>query len=185
MLAINFSPFPTITTERLLLRRLSLDDTERMHFLRTDENVLRFVNRDPDADMQATKEKIEWLLRLTEENEAISWAITLKDEPGKMIGNIGYWNIQKENFRAETGYVLHPDHWKKGIMKEALNAILPYAFNTMKLHSIEANINPENIASAAVLESCGFVKEAYHRENFYHKGIFYDTVIYSRLNDVG
>lgn len=66
-------------------------------------------------------------------------------------------------------------------MKEALKPVLQYAFTKMNLHSIEANINPDNIASAALLESCGFIKEAYHKENYYYDGVFYDSVIYSKL----
>lgn len=68
-------------------------------------------------------------------------------------------------------------------MKEALNAVIDYAFTTMNLHSIEANINPDNTASGALLESGGFVKEAHHKENFYFDGVFYDSIIYSKLNE--
>ena len=112
----------------------------------------------------------------------IQWAITLKENPATLIGTIGYWRIIPEHYRAEIGYMLHPSCWGKGIMKEALNAVIKYAFEKMKLHSIEANINPDNIPSAALLESCGFIKEAFHKENYYFDGVFYDSIIYSRLN---
>ena len=68
-------------------------------------------------------------------------------------------------------------------MKETLNAVIDYAFTTMNLHSIEANINPDNTSSEALLKSCGFVKEAYHKENYYFAGVFYDSIIYSKLNE--
>jgi ribosomal-protein-alanine N-acetyltransferase len=58
---------------------------------------------------------------------------------------------------------------------------LKYGFNTVGLHSIEANIAPENIASARLLEKAGFVREAYFRENLFFNGRFLDTVIYSIL----
>ncbi len=182
MISLNFTPFPVIETNRLLLRSLSVDDAADMFYLRSNEQVTAYFNRAPDASIDATVAKMEEILQLQKKNEAVFWVITLKESPEVMIGNIGYWNIIKEHHRAEIGYLLHPAHWKKGIMKEALLAVIDYAFNTMKLHSIEANINPENLASAALLESCNFKKEAFFKENYYYDGVYYDSIIYSRLN---
>ena len=89
--------------------------------------------------------------------------------------------LQKENFRAEIGYALLPDYYKKGIADEALKAVIDYGFNTMNLHSIEANLNPDNIASAELLEKNNFEKEAYFKENYYFEGKFIDSLIYSLL----
>jgi ribosomal-protein-alanine N-acetyltransferase len=135
-----------------------------------------------DSSINVTKAKIEEILKLQDSNDAVFWVIAFPGNPSEMIGNIGYWRMQKEHYRAEIGYLLHPDHWKKGIMKEALAAVVKYAFDEMGLHSIEANINPDNTASGKLLESCGFEKEAYHKENYFHDGVFYDSIIYSRLN---
>ena len=66
-------------------------------------------------------------------------------------------------------------------MKEAINCIVEYGFTVLKLHSIEALLNPDNIASSSVLEKTGFVKEGHLKGNFYFKGEFGDTLIYSRL----
>ena len=66
-------------------------------------------------------------------------------------------------------------------MKEALIKVIEYGFNEMKLHSIEAHINPANSASAGILEATGFIREAYFKEDFYYKGVFSDTAIYSKL----
>src|SRR6185295_19509224 len=101
--------------------------------------------------------------------------------PSKIIGYIGYWRMKKEHYRAEIGYALHPAYWKKGIMKEAILAVLDYGFNTMQLHSVEANINADNNASAGILEATGFIKEAHFKEDFFFDGIFRDTIIYSKL----
>lgn len=182
MLSLNFTPFPTIETERLLLRSLSMDDADTMHSLRNNPQVLEYLNRDPDASIEETRKKMEVIIKNQEENIAIFWAIAYKETPSAMIGNICYWQIQKQNYRAEVGYMLHPAHWQKGIMKEALKAVLQYGFTEMKLHSIEAGINADNTASASLLKSCGFVKEAFFRENYYYNGIFYNSEIYSILN---
>jgi ribosomal-protein-alanine N-acetyltransferase len=61
-------------------------------------------------------------------------------------------------------------------MDEVAKAVLDYGFNTLKLHSIEANINPENIASQKLLEKNGFVREAYFKENFFWQGKFWKVM---------
>ena len=78
--------------------------------------------------------------------------------------------------------MLHPAHWRKGIMKEAIHAVVDYGFNILGFHSIEALLSPENIASSMVLERTGFVKEGHLKESFHFNGKFGDTAIYSRLN---
>ena len=66
-------------------------------------------------------------------------------------------------------------------MQESLVATINYGFQTMKLHSIAAVINPDNKASIKLLERNHFVKEAHFKENYYHQGEFRDTEIYSLL----
>src|SRR5438067_3727381 len=96
---------------------------------------------------------------LERNNEAINWAITITGD-NKLLGTICFWNINKEHYRSEIGYVLHTDFQGKGIMQEAMVAILKYGFETMNLHSVEANVNPDNVSSIKLLERNYFVKEA-------------------------
>ena len=77
--------------------------------------------------------------------------------------------------------MLHPDFWGKGIMKEALMAAIDFGFTEMNLHSIEAHINPENTVSGILLEKTGFIREAYFKEDFYFRGKFIDTAVYTLL----
>ena len=181
MLTVNFSPFPLLETARLQLRCISEKDAAEMFFLKSNKEVLKYLDRDAFVSKTEALTFIKLILSKLQNNESVSWAITYKDS-GKMIGTIEYWRFIKEHFRAEVGYMLHPDEWGKGIMKEALGKVIQYAFKEIGLHSIEANINPGNAASAALLESKGFVKEAYFRENYYHSGNFTDSVIYSLVN---
>jgi ribosomal-protein-alanine N-acetyltransferase len=116
-----------------------------------------------------------------EANETLFWGIEWKENPGKLIGTICFWHFKHEHYRAETGYLLHPAWWRKGIMKEALAAIVRFGFEHLQLHSIEAHISPDNIASKKLLQSQGFVQEAYFRENFYFRGKFLDTAVYSLI----
>ncbi|MDB5247728.1 MAG: family N-acetyltransferase [Segetibacter sp.] len=116
-------------------------------------------------------------------NESIIWAITQKGDT-KLIGMICFWNIIKEHYRAEIGYSLLYDFQGKGIMQEAMSAIIKYGFEKMNLHSIEANVNPANESSIKLLERNDFIKEAYFKENYFYDGKFLDTAIYSLLTTV-
>ena len=182
MLQPNFHPFPQIETERLLLRKLKNEDADEIFKLRSDENVMKYIGKDPITTMDQAKEFIQLVNNSLATNFGITWAMSLKEKPGKLIGTIGHWRLMKEHYRAEVGYMLLPEFWRKGIMKEALMKVIDFGFNEMKLHSIEAHINPRNAASAGILESAGFVREAYFKEDFFYKGEFSDTAIYSRLH---
>lgn len=181
MLALSFTPFPELKTGRLLLRKLQRTDADEMFFLRTNEDVLRYIGREPTKTIAEAEEFINKINKAVDENESILWGIAFLNEPSTIIGTICIWNFQTEHYRGEIGYILHPDHWRKGLMKEAINAVVDYGFSILGLHSIEAQLNPENKGSSAVLESTGFTKEGHLKENFYFNGEFRDTAIYSKL----
>jgi len=84
-----------------------------------------------------------------------------------MIGDFGYWNLQKQHLRAEIGYELHPDYWGKGFMTEVMQTVLSFGFKTMKFHSVEANVTPGNKASVSLLLRNGFRLEGQFKENYY------------------
>ena len=181
MLDLNFDPFPTITTERLTLREIKNTDASELFHLRSDKNVMQFIDRPLAETIDDALKLIKIIADGHTNKESITWAITLKDNPG-LIGTIGFWRIEKEHYRAEIGYLLNPLQQGKGIMQEAVTAVLPYGFETMKLHSVEANVNPFNTASIKLLEKNGFVREGYFRENYYYNGKFLDSAIYSLLS---
>ena len=178
----GFFPFPEIKTQRLFLRQVALSDTREILFLRSNEQVMHFIDREKTKTSEEAAAFLQTIIDQYQKNEALMWAITLADQPEKLIGTVGYWHMQKEHFRAELGYTLHPDHWKKGIMNESIRAVISYGFGPMQLHSIEARINPDNLASANVLEKTGFSRDGYFKEDYYFQGRFKDTAIYSIVN---
>lgn len=99
----------------------------------------------------------------------------------QLIGTMGFWRFDERNARGELSYELHTAYHRQGFMTEAAQAICRFAFTDLKLHSIEANIDPRNQASANLLERIGFKREAYFRENYFLDGKFYDSVIYCLL----
>jgi len=174
-----FQPFPVIETGRLLLREVLESDAPEYFILRSDERILEYIGREPATELSEAVAHIRLVAEGIAINDKINWGICLKENPDKIIGTIGYWRFTPQHHRVELGYVLMPEHWRKGYMKEAILAVLDYAFDVMKVHSIEANIDPENLASAAVLKAAGFVQEGHVRENFLFRGKFKDTGIFS------
>ena len=183
MLQVNFAPFPEIRTERLYLRRLNEQDLPEILVLRSDKDVMKYIDKERAKDLKDAEKFLKMINESLDTGNGILWGIELKDKPGSIIGNICYWRLLKEHYRAEVGYVLLPEFWKKGIMKEALSEVIIFGHNTMNLHSIEARINPRNKASASLLISTGFKKEAYFKEDYFFNGEFGDTEVYSRLKD--
>lgn len=181
MININFTPFPNLETERLHLRRVMNEDVNEIMALRSDKETMKYIPRPLVKTKEDALEHIALIDSKIETNEGINWAITLKNNP-KLIGIIGHYRISTENFRAEIGYMLLPEYHGKGIISEAIKEVVKYGFQIMKLHSIEAIIDPENSASEKVLQKNGFVKEAHLKENHFYEGRFLDTVIYSLLN---
>lgn len=179
---LSFQPFPELQTSRLLLRQLTANDIDIIFFLRSDEQVLRYVHREPAASPQEAADFIRRIHANAQTGEGVLWGIALQESPDTIVGTICLWNIQPEDYRTEVGFVLHPDHWRKGIMKEALLTVIGYAFTTLQFHSLEGRVDPDNIASATLLESVGFVREGYFKENFCFRGRFMDTAVYSLVH---
>ena len=180
MLNINLTPFPEISTKRLRLRKVTPADVDVIFVLRSDERIIEFIDRDPAKDLEDAKKAITMVTDLQERNEGINWLMTLR-ETGKAIGTIGLWQFEKENHRAEVGYVLHPDFWGAGYMSEAMNEVLRFAFHDLNLHNVQAYISPENIRSARVLERNGFRKEAHFRDFTFFQGRYTDAAVYTIL----
>lgn len=181
MLEVNFDPFPVLETERLVLRRTTLDDANDYFFLRSSPEAMKHICKPLQKNVEETKELIYKINEMIAFNDGISWAVCLKKN-NIMIGSVSFHHLYKEHYRAEIGYMLHPDFWKMGIISEAVDAIINYGFNTLNFHSIEAHIDPTNIGSEKLLQKFNFVKEAYFKENYFFNGKFLDSAVYGLLN---
>ncbi|MEI7734296.1 MAG: GNAT family N-acetyltransferase [Ferruginibacter sp.] len=182
MLEPDFTSFPVLTTERLILRQIDAADAPQILALRSSELVMKYINKERAKNLEDAMAFVERVNTGLSSGEGITWGMALKEAPEKLIGTIGLWRIIKQHYRAEIGYMLHPDLWGKGYTNEAIKAVIDCGFTTIQLHSIEAHINPGNAASAGLLESNGFVREAYFKEDYFYEGQFLDSAIYSLLN---
>lgn len=181
MLQLNFSPFPILSSTLLTLRQIKKSDADQVLYLRGNPEVMKYIDKPLQKKAEEALAHIELIESGIQNNNSINWAICLSEDP-TLLGIIGYHIIDKINHRAEIGYILHDAYWGKGIANEAIKMVLNFAFTEMNLHSIEARINPENLASKNILLKNNFKKEAYFKENFYANGKFLDTEVFSLLN---
>ena len=175
-----FETFPQLETERLILREITFDDAPDVFRIYTDPAVMRYWGSGPMQSIEEARRKIEAIGAAFRAREGIRWGITSKGDD-RLIGSCGHWRLMKQHFRSEIGYELAPEHWGQGLMTEAIGAIVRFGFERMGLHSIEAQIDPDNLASRKVLEKLGFVQEGYFRENYCLDGQFTDTAVFSLL----
>jgi ribosomal-protein-alanine N-acetyltransferase len=182
MLKLEFSTFPVLETPRLILRAHANTDSETLFAMRNNDDVMRFIHRERQKTIAEIEDFITEFNLGCQQGKHLAWVIAWKENPDQMIGSIGYWRTDLANYRAEIGYMLHPTYWRKGIVSEALTKTIEFGFTAMKLHSIHANVSPDNEASRQILIKHGFMKEAYLKEDHYFNGKFLDSEIYGRLN---
>lgn len=180
MVNINFKPFPGLTTERLILRQITYDDMQEFHILKSDKRLLKYYGAKPRTYEESCL-KLKSLNDDIAMNESITWGIALK-ENNRIVGSICLWNIYKEQAKAEIGYELMYEWQGKGIMQEAIQAIIDYGFKIMELQLIEAVPDPENIKSVKLLENNNFTREEQFTEIDPLSGITSNRVLYLLKN---
>ena len=156
MLEINFCPFPDIETERLLLRQAGIKDDNEIYQLKSDDAVLKYIKTPKCASIEDARAFINKINLGITSNKWIFWGITAK-ETDRIMGTICLWNIDTERLKAEVGYDLLPCYQGKGIMNEAMAAVIKYGFNRMQLCLIEAHTNPCNTKSIQLLQRNNFI----------------------------
>lgn len=182
MKEINFTPFPTLTTARLMLRQLSTDDANKIFAIRSDERVNKYLDRTGCKTLEEARQFIDKINTGIANNECIYWAIALKNKPG-LIGTICLWNISKEQSKAEIGFELLPDYQGKGFMQEAVTAVIEYGFKTMKLSLIEGVVDPNNARSIKLMEKNNFRLVTNTRNSNPDDESIPNTVVYELIND--
>ncbi|MBT2623477.1 MULTISPECIES: GNAT family N-acetyltransferase [Chryseobacterium] len=152
---VNFSIFPALETERLNLRRLSLEDAQAIYELRSDHEVAKLTGREPANSISDATAYIQKIENLFNENSCIFWAISYKDQSA-LIGALCFWNFDLSNKSVEIGYELLPEFQKMGIMGEGLRAIINFGFENMGAETITAFPSAHNPSSVNILEKLNF-----------------------------
>lgn len=145
------NPFPVLKTARLTLRQLATGDEQQIFILRSDSGVNKYLDRQKSRTIDDAKDFIHRILN----SDALYWAITLNDK-NTLVGTVCLFGFPEQQYRCEIGYELLTDFQGQGIMKEAVQRVLTYAFNTMKVKRIEAWMHRDNTRSIKLLENLSF-----------------------------
>jgi len=176
----EFTKFPIMESERLLFRKFEKNDAEALFKIRSNDLVMKYMDTLIHKSKGDSSALISSILTDFKNRIGINWAIVDKSNH-QLVGSFSFWRLIKTHCRAEIGYSMHPDYWGQGIMNETFKTLIEFGFNNLQLHSLEANVNPQNDQSIKLLERVGFKKEAHFRENFLHNGHFIDSLIYCLL----
>lgn len=178
MSVLFFKETPELETERLVLRKITMEDAEDIYDYASDEEVPRYMTWNTHKNIDNTKAFINFILKRYEMDDAGEWGIILK-RTGRLIGCIGFANKDEINRRAEVGYVLSRKYWGQGIMPEALRRILQFGFEEMGLNRIECCHFLPNERSGRVMQKAGMSFEGIAREKFYKKEKYWDLKQYA------
>ena len=155
----------TIETDRLILRRFAMEDAEAM-FRRwaSDDEVTKHLTWPTHSSLEISKMVLtDWTSHYPEP-DFYNWAIVLKENGPEPIGNISVVGINKEVDAATMGYCMSRAHWRKGIMAEALTAVIAFLFDEVGFNRVEADHDPNNPASGRVMEKSGMLHEGILRQ---------------------
>lgn len=166
-----FSNIPTLETDRCILRKLSLDDTDDMHEYSGNHDVTKYLTWSPHPDKAYTLEYLMYLQNRYKTGDFFDWAVVCKDS-GKMIGTCGFTRFFFAHNGAEIGYVLNPAYHGKGIGTEVVGRVIKYGFENLALERIEGKFMIENEASRRVMEKNGMVFEGIRRKGMLIKGVY-------------
>lgn len=174
--------FPRMETTRFILRQIELSDAKEVFHYFSQDEVMKYYDLDVLKDVSEARRIIKNWQKKYHKNEGLRWGIATKED-NKIIGSCGYHNWEKEHYKAEIGFELTPEFWRRGVMTEILQPILTYGFENMELNRIEALYDPENSASKRTLEKAGFIYEGTLRKSAFEKGRFCDAAICSLLKE--
>ena len=173
-----FGDLPALRTDRLLLRRLEASDVEDLFAYASDPEIAEHTSWPAHETIEDSREFLSYVLEQYQKGEVAPWGVVYK---GKLVGTCGFLDWYLHSSWAEIGYALSSKYWRRGLMTEAVRAVISFGFRTMKLNRIQGRCEVENTASIRVMEKAGMKLEGVLREHEYGEGRYLDICMYSIL----
>lgn len=177
-----FSKIPTLTTERLTLRKMKPSDARDMYEYARLDKVTEYLLWYPHKNIEQTSDYLLYVQASYRAGDFYDWAL-VDNKTKKMIGTCGFTRLDFNHNLAEVGYVLNPEYWGQGIAVEAVRRVMDFAFMELNVHRVEAKYIVGNDASRRVMEKCGMTFEGIQRSSMYIKGQYRDIGICSILSE--
>ncbi|GJM42631.1 MAG: N-acetyltransferase [Ardenticatenaceae bacterium] len=174
--------FPQLETERLILREYRLDEADQAALFRifSDGRVTRYYNLKTFTEPEEAKRLLVKRYDRFWQGRGVRWAIVPKGHDA-LVGSCGFNALDFRSNVAELGYELARPYWQRGLMTEAVSAIINYGFTNLPMARIEAWVMPQNKASANLLIKLGFQSEGVLDKKGYWDGRFHDLELFSLL----
>lgn len=172
--------FPVLESDRIRLRGLREDDVDGLYALFSDPRVMRFWSRGPMTQHAEALDCAKTILDGFAQRTVLNWLVA-DPATDKMLGTCTLYEINAAHARAGLGYALMPDFWGKGLAGEAATLAISYGFLELGLHRIEADTEPNNRRSNAVLDRLGFRREGLLRQRFHHPDGIQDSLVFGLL----
>jgi [ribosomal protein S5]-alanine N-acetyltransferase len=173
-------PYPTLRTDRLVLRAFALEDAADVQRLAGEWEVARMMLHVPHPYEDGMAEA--WIRThhpAFEAGERLTFAVVLREE-GTLVGSVtAHLNSRDEN--AEVGYWIGKPYWGQGYCTEAARELVRYGFEELGLHRIHSNHFGSNVASGRVMQKVGMTCEGTRREHYKRWGAYEDRVEYGLL----
>src|SRR5215472_8022673 len=158
-------PVSEFVTDRLSLRRLAVEDAPSLHLAYGDADAMRFWDGPPSRDLAETEERIRRSLSV-DPSWHVAWALLARHDK-RFVGMINYHGRQDAHHRLALGWILVPRYERRGYMAEAVRALLAHCFETLQMHRVEAEIEPDNARSIRLAERLGFRNEGLLRDRLW------------------
>lgn len=173
-----------LNTERLLLRRFVIDDSEAMFInWASDEQVTKYLSWHPHKNRDTTQEIITSWIKSYDNPETYNWAIVPKDY-GKVVESISVNEFSNDLLRCEIGYCMSKSYWNMGIMTEALKDVIKFLINQVGFERVQAKHDILNPASGRVMKKAGMQYEGRLRKYFKNKdGVLVNCDMYSLVRE--
>ncbi|MEM6765706.1 MAG: GNAT family N-acetyltransferase [Bacteroidota bacterium] len=172
--------FPTLTTERLILRQIHAEDKPYVFQGLSHPDVIKYYGVSYQS-LEDSQEQMDWYANLEKRGEGIFWAVCDK-ETATFYGTGGIYDISQEHKKAEIGFWLLPDHWGKGILKESFAAIEQYVFGTLGLHRIEGFVETGNRNCIRAMGKVGYQLEGTMKDAEVKKGQYISLHIFAKIH---
>ncbi len=177
----SYSQFPIFELDDIVLRELTLDDSQEYFSYMNNPEMLPFLtDNNIPSNIQQAGEEVRYWASLFRNRRGFYWGIALKNT-NKLIGTAGFNSISTIHLRGEISYDLDPHYWSRGIMLKSIKNIVKF-IEYAGIVRIQATVVNDNIRSMNVLERCGFMQEGLLKKYEIIQAVHRDYYLYAKIN---